>query len=115
MSSGPRRLSGKSREGRDELSTVLEFIRPGDELVVVKLDRLGRSTRDVLNLVHELEGKGAALTVLEPAFSTKDATGSILVTVLGMVAEMERKFIRERQQAGIEVRKAAGLYKGRGR
>jgi DNA invertase Pin-like site-specific DNA recombinase len=40
--------------------------------------------------------------VLEPAFSTKDAAGSILVTVLGMVAEMERKFIRERQQAGIE-------------
>src|SRR3712207_7934577 len=56
---------------------------------------------------------GAALTVLEPAFSTKDATGSILVTVLGMVAEMERKFIRERQQTGIEAAKAKGVYKGR--
>src|SRR4051794_25618741 len=86
---------------------------PGDALVVVKLDRLGRSTRDVLNLVHELEAKGAALTVLEPAFSTKDAAGSILVTVLGMVAEMERRFIRERQQAGIEAAKAKGVYKGR--
>jgi DNA invertase Pin-like site-specific DNA recombinase len=73
--------------------------------VVVKLDRLARSTRDVLNLVHELEAKSAALTVLEPAFSTKDPTGSILVTVLGMVAEMERRFIRERQQAGIEAAK----------
>ncbi len=81
--------------------------------MVVKLDRLGRSTRDVLNLVHELEAKGAALTVLEPAFSTKDATGSILVMVLGMVAEMERRFIRERQQAGIEEAKRAGVYKGR--
>jgi DNA invertase Pin-like site-specific DNA recombinase len=81
--------------------------------VVVKLDRLGRSTRDVLNLVHELEAKGAALTVLEPAFSTKEATGAVLVTVLGMVAEMERKFIRERQQAGIEAAKAKGVYKGR--
>ncbi len=78
--------------------------------MVVKLDRLGRSTRDVLNLVHELQAKGVALTVLEPAFSTKDATGSILVTVLGMVAEMERKFIRERQQAGIEEAKKAGVY-----
>jgi DNA invertase Pin-like site-specific DNA recombinase len=105
--------SGKSRERRDELASILEFIRAGDELMVVKLDRLGRSTRDVLNLVHELEAKGAALTVLEPAFSTKDATGSILVTVLGMVAEMERKFIRERQQAGIEAAKKAGVYKGR--
>src|SRR4051794_28680934 len=88
-------------------------VHDGDELVVVKLDRLGRSTRDVLNLVHELEAKGAALTVLEPAFSTQDAAGSILVTVLGMVAEMERKFIRERQRAGIEAAKAKGIYKGR--
>jgi len=79
----------------------------------VKLDRLGRATRDVLNLVHELEAKGAALTVLEPAFSTQDAAGPILVTVLGMVAEMERRFIRERQQAGIEAAKAKGVYKGR--
>jgi DNA invertase Pin-like site-specific DNA recombinase len=67
----------------------------------------------VLNLVHELEAKGAALTVLEPAFSTKEATGSILVTVLGMVAEMERTFIRERQQAEVEAAKQTGVYKGR--
>jgi DNA invertase Pin-like site-specific DNA recombinase len=107
------KISGKSRQGRDELASVVEFIRAGDELVVVKLDRLGRSTRDVLNLVHELEAKGAALTVLEPAFSTKDPTGSILVTVLGMVAEMERRFIRERQQAGIEAAKKRGVYRGR--
>ena len=108
------KVSGKSREGRDELATVMAFIRPGDELVVVKLDRLGRSTRDVLNLVHELESKGAALSVLEPAFTTRDATGSILVTVLGMVAEMERRFIRERQQTGIEAAKArGGVYTGR--
>src|SRR3954453_10998891 len=107
------RVSGKSREGRDELASLLDFLRAGDELVVIKLDRLGRSTRDVLNLVHELDAKGAALTVLEPAFSTKDAAGPILVAVLGMVAEMERRFIRERQQAGIEAAKAKGVYKGR--
>lgn len=107
------KASGGSREGRDELAALLDFVRSGDELIVVKLDRLGRSTRDVLNLVHELEAKGAALTVLEPAFSTKDAAGPILVTVLGMVAEMERKFIRERQQAGIDAAKLNGIYKGR--
>jgi DNA invertase Pin-like site-specific DNA recombinase len=66
----------------------------------------------VLNLVHGLEVKGAALTVLEPPFSTKDAARSILVTVLGMVAEMERKFLREHQQAGIEA-KAKDVYEGR--
>src|SRR3954452_7846097 len=107
------RVSGKSRDGRDELARMMDFLHAGDELLVVKLDRLGRSTRDVLNLVHELEAKGAALTVLEPAFSTRDAAGSILVAVLGMVAEMERRFIRERQQAGIEAAKSKGAYKGR--
>jgi DNA invertase Pin-like site-specific DNA recombinase len=107
------KVSGKTRDGRDELAAVLEFIRPGDELVVVKLDRLGRSTRDVLNLVHELEQKGAGLRVLEPEFCTSTDTGRILVTVLGMVAEMERKFILERQRTGIEAAKKNGVYKGR--
>lgn len=107
------KASASTRDGRDELASLLEFMRDGDELVVVKLDRLGRNTRDVLNLVHELEAKGAALTVLEPAFSTRDAAGSILVTVLAMVAEMERKFIRERQAAGIAAAKAKGAYRGR--
>jgi len=107
------KVSGKSREGRDELAILIDFIRPGDELVVVKLDRLGRSTRDVLNLVHELDAKGAALRVLEPEFTTGTDTGRILVTVLGMVAEMERTFIADRQRAGIEKAKKAGVYKGR--
>jgi DNA invertase Pin-like site-specific DNA recombinase len=107
------KASGKTRAGRDELAAILEFIRPGDELVVVKLDRLGRSTRDVLNLVHELEQKNAGLRVLEPEFCTSSDTGRILVTVLGMVAEMERRFILERQRAGIEAAKKKGVYKGR--
>ena len=48
------KVSGKSRQGRDELANLMDFIADGDQLVVCKLDRLGRSTRDVLNLVHEL-------------------------------------------------------------
>jgi DNA invertase Pin-like site-specific DNA recombinase len=107
------KASGKTRAGRDELAAILEFIRAGDELVVVKLDRLGRSTRDVLNLVHELEQKGAGLRVLEPEFCTSSDTGRILVTVLGMVAEMERRFILERQRVGIDAAKKNGVYKGR--
>jgi DNA invertase Pin-like site-specific DNA recombinase len=82
-------------------------------LVVVKLDRLGRSTRDVLNLVHDLELKGAGLRVLEPEFCTSTDTGRILVTVLGMVAEMERRFIVERQKLGIAAAKKKGVYRGR--
>jgi DNA invertase Pin-like site-specific DNA recombinase len=107
------KVSGKSRDGRSELSTILDFIRAGDTLVIVKLDRLGRSTRDVLNLVHELEEKGAHLKVLEPEITTKGPMGKMILTVLGMVAEMELGFIRDRQQAGIDAAKARGVYKGR--
>ena len=71
------KASRKSHDGRDQLAAIPEFIRQGDELVVVKLDRLGRSTRDVLNLVHELEQKGAGLRVLEPEFCTSGDTGRI--------------------------------------
>ena len=107
------KVSGRSRDGRSELATILEFIQAGDTLTVVKLDRLGRSTRDVLNLVHELEGRGAHLRVLEPEISTAGPMGKMVLTVLGMVAEMELGFIRERQRVGIEAAKAKGVYKGR--
>jgi DNA invertase Pin-like site-specific DNA recombinase len=107
------KASGKSREGRDELASILEFIRPGDVLVVTKLDRLGRNTRDALNLVHELDERGACLRVLEPAIDTCGPMGRMVLTVLGMVAEMELSFLKDRQRAGIEAAKAKGVYKGR--
>jgi DNA invertase Pin-like site-specific DNA recombinase len=106
-------ISGSSRSGRNELASILDFIRHGDVLIVVKLDRLGRNTCDVLNLVHELEEKGASLRVLEPAIDTGGPMGRMVLTVLGMVAEMELGFIRDRQRAGIEAAKAKGIYKGR--
>ena len=105
--------SGASREGRAELETVLQFVRTGDELVVHRLDRLGRSTRDVLNLVHELDAKGASLRILEPEITTAGDMGRMVITVLGMVADMELKFIKDRQRAGIEAAKTKGVYKGR--
>jgi len=107
------KASGGSRSGRDELAAIMDFVRPGDTLVVVKLDRLGRATRDVLNLVHDLEQRGANLRVLEPAIDTGGPMGRMVLTVLGMVAEMELSFIRDRQRAGIEAAKAKGVYKGR--
>ena len=107
------KVSGKSRDGRDELATILDFLREGDVLVVHKLDRLGRSTRDCLNLVHEIHEKGASLQVLEPAIDTSGPMGTMVLTVLGMVSKMELDFVRERQRAGIEAAKANGVYKGR--
>ena len=107
------KVSGKSRDGRNELVIILDFLREGDVLVVHKLDRLGRSTRDCLNLVHEIHEKGASLQVLEPAIDTSGPMGTMVLTVLGMVSEMELGFIKERQRAGIEAAKANGVYKGR--
>ncbi|NTH49163.1 recombinase family protein [Agrobacterium rhizogenes] len=105
--------SGASRSGRTELETIMQFLRAGDELVVLRLDRLGRSTRDVLNLVHELDEKGASLRVLEPEVTTAGSMGRMVITILGMVADMELKFIKDRQRAGIEAARAEGVYKGR--
>jgi DNA invertase Pin-like site-specific DNA recombinase len=106
------KVSGGSREGRTELATIIEFLRPSDELVVTRLDRLGRDTRDVLNLIHECEQKGAFVTVLDPHVSTRGEMGHVVLTVLGMVAQMERRFIKERQREGIERAKAEGVYRG---
>ena len=106
------KVSGGSREGRPELATVLDFLRDGDELVVARLDRLGRDTRDVLNLIHECEQRGALVTVLDPHVSTRGEMGHMIITVLGMVAQMERRFIKERQKDGIERAKTGGVYKG---
>lgn len=106
------KVSGASRDGRTELAAVLDFVREGDEVVVVRADRLGRDTRDVLNVVHELDQRGAFLTVLDPHVSTRGEAGRIVLTVLGMVAQMERRFIRERQREGIARAKVEGVYKG---
>ncbi|TXM72838.1 recombinase family protein [Methylobacterium sp. WL69] len=106
------KVSGGSREGRTELATVIDFLRPGDELVVARLDRLGRDTRDVLNIIHEVEQREAFVTVLDPHVSTQGPMGHVMLTVLGMVAQMERRFIKERQREGIARAKAQGAYAG---
>lgn len=106
------KVSGASREGRTELATIMDFLREGDELVVTRLDRLGRDTRDVLNIVHECEQRGAFVTILDPHVSTRGEIGHIVLTVLGMVAQMERRFIKERQREGIERARLAGRYTG---
>jgi DNA invertase Pin-like site-specific DNA recombinase len=106
------KVSGASRDGRGELKTVIDFLRPGDELIVARLDRLGRDTRDVLNIIHEVEQKGAFVTVLDPYVSTQGDMGHLVITVLGMVAQMERRFIKDRQRDGIQRAKTNGVYKG---
>ena len=94
------------RAGQSELQTLLDFVREGDELCVVKLDRLGRQASGILAIVDELRAKKASLRVLQPPLSTDDpVTGQMMIAILGVVAEAELAAIRERQKFGIERRK----------
>lgn len=101
-------VSGGSRAGQSELQTLLDFVREGDELCVVKLDRLGRNASGILTIVDELRAKKASLRVLQPPLSTDDpVTGQMMIAILGVVAEAELNANKDRQRQGIERRKEA--------
>ena len=107
--------TGTSRNGRTELETLMAFLRPGDSLVVTRIDRLARSLRDLQNLVHELRERGAHLKATEQPIDTSTAAGKAFLDMLGVFAEFETNLRRERQMEGINAAKARGVYKGRPR
>lgn len=102
---------------RPELDKLLGFLRDGDVLMVTRLDRLARSTRDLLDIAHRLEARGVALKVLDIGggadLDTRSPTGAFLFTILGAVGQLERGLMIDRQRAGIAAAKAAGKYVGR--
>lgn len=100
------------RWDRPELHRLLDQIRPGDEVVVWKLDRLSRSLRDLLLFIERVEAKGASFRSLTEAIETASPAGRMLVQMLGAVAEFERAILRERTRAGLEVARAAGRVGG---
>jgi DNA invertase Pin-like site-specific DNA recombinase len=105
--------SGADREGRTELRLLLDFLHPGDTLVVTRIDRLARSVKDLQDIVHELKAKGVALKATEQPIDTGSAAGKAFLDMLGVFAEFETNLRRERQLEGIRVAKARGVYKGR--
>lgn len=107
------KVSGTSRKGRTELETLMEFLRKGDTLMVTRIDRLARSTRDLANIVHELEERGVRLKATEQPFDTGDIYGEMTLKLLAVFAEFETKIRKERQMEGIEKAKAEGKYRGR--
>jgi DNA invertase Pin-like site-specific DNA recombinase len=109
------KASGTSRDKRRELSTLMEFLRAGDTLVVTRIDRLARSLRDLQNLVYELREKGAHLKATEQPIDTGSAAGKAFLNMLGVFAEFETNLRRERQMEGIHAAKQRGAYKGRPR
>ena len=119
LATGCTRIMGEmvsSLAQRDELHNALEWVREGDTLVVTRLDRLARSTIDLLSIIASLEAKGVGLRVLDfggSEIDTKSPTGKMLITMFGAVAEFETALMKERQKAGIAKAKAEGRYKGR--
>ena len=105
--------TGTTTEGRAELRTVIDFLRPGDVLMVTRIDRLARSIGDLQDIVRTVKAKGATLKATEQPIDTSTAAGKCFLDMLGVFAEFETNLRRERQQEGIAKAKAAGVYKGR--
>jgi len=106
------KISGSNIK-RVELRKMLDYIRKGDTVVVTKLDRLARSTKDLLSIAEEIKSKRAEFEVLNIHLDTKSPTGKLMLTMLGAIAEFERGIMLERQREGISIAKEEGKYKGR--
>lgn len=107
------KASGTSMTKRPELATVLDFLRPGDTLVVTRIDRLARSLADLQTIVARLRERGAQLVCTEQPVDTGTAAGKAFFDMLGVFAEFETNLRRERQMEGIAQAKTRGVYKGR--
>ena len=105
--------SGATLQGRPELKTILDFIHPGETLVVTRIDRLDRSMQDLQAIVTRLKEKGAHPAATEQPVDTSTAAGKAFFDMLGVFAEFETNLRRERQAEGIKAAKGKGVYRGR--
>lgn len=114
------KVSGKDIENRLQLQELLSFVRERDTVVVQSLDRLGRNSKDIKDLLQLIQSKSASIEILDlPSFqgvtdsALKDLLTNLVIEVFSYVAESEREKIRERQQQGIKIAKENGRFKGR--
>jgi len=106
------KISGKSRD-RPELIKLFDKLRKGDELFVWKLDRLGRSIRDLIDLITQLHELGVAFISLQDGINTHTAAGRFTFNLFASLAEFEREIIKERTNAGLAAARARGRKGGR--
>ena len=98
---------------RPKLQEMLEFAREGDTIYIHDFSRLARSTKDLLEIVEQLKGKGIHLVSNKENIDTSTPTGELMVTMIGAINQFERANLLERQKEGIAIAKAKGKYKGR--
>lgn len=94
---------------------LLEYARPGDVVVMFKLDRLGRSLRDLIEFINSLSRRGVALRCLHEALDTTTAAGKLTFHIFGALAQFEAEQVRERTRAGLVAARARGVRLGRPR
>lgn len=108
------KASGKSIIARSQFERMMQRLQLGDTVVVTKLDRMARSSRDLYNILHELAEKGCGFVSLNEAWcNTESDVGRLLIAVMSGVNEFERSLIRQRCQDGIDRAKARGTMFGR--
>jgi DNA invertase Pin-like site-specific DNA recombinase len=99
---------------RPELAKMLDYLRSGDVVIITRLDRLARNTRDLLDIAEQLQAKDAGLRSLaEPWADTTSAAGRMVLTIFAGIAEFERTLIVERTQTGRTAARARGVRFGR--
>ena len=106
------KLSGANAD-RPQLRAMLDYVREGDTLYVESISRLGRSTKDLLNIIDTLTEKGVTLISHKEKIDTDTPTGKFMLTVFAALSQLERKQLKQRQREGIEIAKAQGKYTGR--
>ena len=108
------KVSGKSTDGRREFQRLMKALNPGDTVVVTKLDRLARSSRDLLNILGQLEEGSCGFVSLGEAWcDTTSDVGKLVITIMSGIAEFERKLILSRTEAGITKAREQGKKFGR--
>lgn len=106
-------ITGVSEEKK--LNQLIDSLQPSDTLVSVRMDRLGRNTRQLLELVEELEKKDVHLVLLDLNIDTRSNTGKFFLAVMAAFSELERSNMKEKQKRGIAVAKSQGRHLGRPR
>lgn len=106
------KLSGKTTD-RSELQKMLQYVREDDILYVESISRLSRSIRDLLKIVDTLQNKGVKIVSCKESLDTGTPQGRFVLSIFAALAELEREQTLQRQKEGIEIAKAAGVYKGK--
>lgn len=107
------KVSGKDTGNRTQLLAMMDYVREGDTVVVESYSRFGRNTRDLLNLIAELEAKGVSFVSKKENVDTSNPYGKLMMNIFASLAEFEREQTLQRQAEGIAIAKTAGKYKGR--